>query len=415
MAPTDDEFEGTIFSSGPLFPVAGAADAVGHYLVVVQGAEPGKRIELDSAALTIGRDAKQATMVFPDTQVSRVHAMVRVVNGKAVVEDLQSTNGTFVDAARVESRLTLREGNILRVGGHALRYERRSRRDVERSRELDRDLLKARKYVQSLLPEPIHTGPVLAEWSFVPSSQLGGDAFGYYWLDPTTFVFYLLDVSGHGVGSAMHSVTVLNVLRQRALPNVDFRNPSEVLANLNDMFQMDSHNGLLFTMWYGVYRTDERVLTYGSAGHHPAYLVPPDRQTSRPVGSPALMIGAFPKMTYEVEHTPVPAGSSLYLFSDGLYEIVTKDQQRWELSDLLPLFLERGARMRLMSRRSLRPNGCTTPYGKWPPRVHWKTTSRSSWSRSHNGRLRVATFSSELTATRSPRSKKQPHLQISFL
>ena len=46
----------------------------------------------------------------------------------------------------------------------------------------------------------------------------------------------------------MHSVTVLNVLRQRALPNVDFRNPSEVLANLNDMFQMDSHNGLLFTI-----------------------------------------------------------------------------------------------------------------------------------------------------------------------
>ena len=342
MPPSDDKFDGTIFSSGPLFPVAGAADAMGHYLVVVRGAEPGKRIELDSAALTIGRDAKQATMVFPDTQVSRVHAMVRVVDGKAVVEDLQSTNGTFVDATRVESRLTLREGNILRVGGHALRYERRSRRDVDRSRELDRDLLKARKYVQSLLPAPIRTGPVLAEWSFVPSSQLGGDAFGYYWLDPTTFVFYLLDVSGHGVGSAMHSVTVLNVLRQRALPNVDFRNPSEVLANLNDMFPMDSHNGLLFTMWYGVYRTDERVLTYGSAGHHPAYLVPADRQTSRPIGSPALMIGAFPSLTYEVEHTPVPAGSTLYLFSDGLYQIVTKEQERWALSDLLPLLLGRG-------------------------------------------------------------------------
>jgi sigma-B regulation protein RsbU (phosphoserine phosphatase) len=55
------------------------------------------------------------------------------------------------------------------------------------------------------------------------------------------------------------------------------------------------------------------------------------------------MIGAFPKMTCEVEHTPVPAGSSLYLFSDGLYEIVTKDQQRWELSDLLPLFLDQGS------------------------------------------------------------------------
>jgi serine phosphatase RsbU (regulator of sigma subunit) len=343
VPPADDEFQGTIFSAGPLFPVAGAADDIGHYLVVVEGSEPGKRIELESTALTIGRDAKQATMVFPDTGVSRVHAMVSVVNGRAVVEDLKSTNGTFVDAARVTSRVTLREGNILRMGAHALRYERRSRKDVQRAREMDRELLKARKYVQSLLPAPIETGPVLAEWSFVPSSQLGGDAFGYYWLDPSTFVFYLLDVSGHGVGSAMHSVTVLNVLRQRALPNVDFRNPSEVLAHLNDMFQMETHNGLMLTMWYGVYRSDDRVLTYGSAGHHPAYLVPADRQEARPIGSPALMIGAFPTMTYQAEQTLVPPQSSIYLFSDGLFEIVTKDQQRWALSDLLPLLVQPGS------------------------------------------------------------------------
>ena len=196
--PPNDEFEGTIFSAGPLFPVAGANDDIGHYLVVVEGSEPGKRIELDSTALTIGRDAKQAKMVFPYTGVSRVHAMVSVVNGRAVVEDLKSTNGTFVDATRVASRVTLREGNIVRMGAHALRYERRSRKDVQKAREMDRELLKARKYVQSLLPPPIQSGPVLAEWSFVPSSQLGGDAFGYYWLDQTTFVFYLLDVSGHG-------------------------------------------------------------------------------------------------------------------------------------------------------------------------------------------------------------------------
>jgi sigma-B regulation protein RsbU (phosphoserine phosphatase) len=239
---------------------------------------------------------------------------------------------------------------------------------------MDRDLLKARKYVQSLLPAPIHTGPVLAEWSFVPSSQLGGDAFGYYWLDPTTFVFYLVDVSGHGVGSAMHSVTVLNVLRQRALPNVDFRNPSEVLANLNDMFQGESHNNLMLTMWYGVYRTDDRMLTYGSAGHHPAYLV-------RQIGSvasrriPGADDRGFPSMTYQTEQTQVPAGSSLYLFSDGLFEIVTKDQQQWELSDLLPLLLQPGPSSTRTSRRSRRPNGCTTPYGKWLPPVHWRTTS----------------------------------------
>ena len=52
------------------------------------------------------------------------------------------------------------------------------------------------------------------------------------------------------------------------------------------------------------------------------------------------MIGGFPNMTYQTEQTAVPAESSLYLFSDGLFEIVTKDQQRWELSDLLPLLVQ---------------------------------------------------------------------------
>ena len=147
-----------------------------------------------------------------------------------------------------------------------------------------------------------------AEWRFVPSTQLGGDAFGYYWLDPQTFAFYLLDVSGHGAGSAMHSVTVLNVLRQRALPDVDFRDPAAVLASLNARFPMDSHGGLFFTMWYGVYDARDSTLRYTSAGHHPAFLVTPERQAPQPLGMPALMIGAFGGYEYKVAQTTVAAG-----------------------------------------------------------------------------------------------------------
>jgi sigma-B regulation protein RsbU (phosphoserine phosphatase) len=135
----------------------------------------------------------------------------------------------------------------------------------------------------------------------------------------------------------MHSVTVLNVLRQRALPGVDFQNPAEVLASLNDRFQMDTHNGMYFTMWYGVYRTATRALVYGSAGHNPSYLVPADRSVAQPVGMPALMIGAMPEVTYGVDQMTVPLGSALHVFSDGVFEIVTKDDQRWSLTDFLPL------------------------------------------------------------------------------
>jgi serine phosphatase RsbU (regulator of sigma subunit) len=340
MSP-DDEFERTIITSGrPAAEAVPAPDTLGHYLVIVEGAEPGRRLQLDAMApITIGRDPQQ-TLVVPDPELSRRHARVFLVNEVPFVQDLGSTNGTFIDGERLTAPSKLDEGRLLRIGGQYFRYERRSRRDVEREEELARDLRRASAYVSSLLPAPLATGPVLAEWRFVPSTQLGGDAFGYYWLDPETFVFYLIDVSGHGVGSAMHSVTVLNVLRQRGLLQVDPTDPASVLASLNARFQMDGHNGLFFTMWYGVYRPSDRSLVCGAAGHHAAYLVPPDKGATQPIGTSALMIGAMRDVTYEVQQTTIPAGSAVYLFSDGAYEIETNDDRRWTMEDLLPLLLQ---------------------------------------------------------------------------
>lgn len=340
MTPVDDDAsERTVFFSRGAFDATPVADPLGHYLVVLEGTAPGKRLEIGAESITIGRGAKQ-TLVCDDGDVSRLHARVSLVNGVVIVEDLQSTNGTFVDAARITGKATLKEGCRLRLGGQVIKYERRSRADVKKAQELDRDIRRASDYVLSLLPAPLVSGPVRTEWRFVPSAQLGGDAFGYYWLDPSTFVFYLVDVSGHGVGAAMHSVSVLNVLRQRALPHVDFKNPAEVLSSLNDRFPSDSHGGMYFTMWYGVYHTADRSLTYGSAGHGPAVLVPADKHQTELLGMPALMIGMMPDQTYDVHHATVPPGNTLHLFSDGAYEIVTKDDDRWDLANFLPLLME---------------------------------------------------------------------------
>ena len=318
---------------------ASLPDAIGHYLVAYEGAQQGKRVEIGAEPLTIGRDARQTMVFAADTEMSRAHARVSLRNEEVTVEDLGSTNGTFVDGTRVTVPVALREGSVLRVGGQLLVYERRSRSEVKRTKELDRDLRKARGYVEALLPAPLDAGAVRTDWRFVPSAQLGGDGFGYDWFDPGTFVFYLLDVSGHGVGAAMHSVTVLNALRQRALPGVDFTDPAQVLSSLNARFEMETYDGMYFTIWYGVYRTGDRTLAYSSGGHHPAFLVGPDRSTADPVGAPALMIGAMPNQRYQTQQTTVAPGSLLYLFSDGVYEIPMDGDDTWGLSDFLPHML----------------------------------------------------------------------------
>jgi predicted component of type VI protein secretion system len=238
----DDELALTVFiSPGRPLGALQAPEVIGHYLVLIGGAGPGKRVEVGAEPVTIGRDEGQ-TLVFADSQVSRRHARISLVNGEAVVEDLGSTNGTFVHTERITAPLTLKEGDVVRIGSQILKYERRSQSDVQKTQELDRDLRKASN--GALLAARLLQRDRARRLRHVPDSL----ATSADWLDPDTFVFYLFDVSGHGVGSAMHSVTVLNVLRQRALPNVDFGNPADVLSSLNARFQMDSHSGMYFTM-----------------------------------------------------------------------------------------------------------------------------------------------------------------------
>lgn len=214
--------------------------------------------------------------------------------------------------------------------------EARERRLV--MEQLDQELDEAASYVRALLPEPL-TGAVRADSLFVSSTRLGGDAFGWRWIDEDHFAIYLLDVCGHGVGPALHSVSALNALRSGALVGVDFRRPAEVLASLNRAFPMERHNELYFTLWYGVFVASERTLRYSSAGHPPAQLFATDGRRI-PLGKPALAIGTWEDLTYGEEVHPLAPGDTLCVFSDGLTEIEQPGGAFWPEAEFLAM-LER--------------------------------------------------------------------------
>ena len=320
-------------------PGASAGEGRAHYLAVVEGERAGLRVELGEKPLVIGR-VPPAGLVIDDSQISRNHCRVSLVQDEVFVTDLGSSNGTMVDGKRISGSAYLAPGARLEIGAHVLEHEFRSRKEVEASRELDRDLESARRYVQSLIPAPLAEGPIGTEWVLLPSARLGGDVFGYHWLDPGTFALFLLDVSGHGTGAAMHAVSVANALRRDALPGADMRDPGKVAAHVNRLFQMNTHGGLYLTLWYGVYALEGRTLHYCSAGHHPSYLVPEARESAIPLRTPNLIIGATPAFEYQSASVEVPPGSRLYVFSDGIFEIEAKDGRQWTLEHVLPLIVE---------------------------------------------------------------------------
>jgi serine phosphatase RsbU (regulator of sigma subunit) len=191
---------------------------------------------------------------------------------------------------------------------------------------LMRELRDAEQYVRAILPAPM-VEPFSVEWRFVPCTELGGDSFGYHWVDSEHFALYLLDVCGHGVGAALLSVAVTNTLRSGALPNTNFRRPDEVLRALNHAYQMEDHGELYFTIWYGVYHRTSARLRYASAGHPAPVLASdagrePGAKRLRAQGPP---VGMLPVASFRSEECSLESPARLYVFSDGVYEISSPD------------------------------------------------------------------------------------------
>jgi serine phosphatase RsbU (regulator of sigma subunit)/anti-sigma regulatory factor (Ser/Thr protein kinase) len=248
--------------------------------------------------------------------------------GKEFLEHVgkrQDELGRFAQSFSTMAReIRLREERLSEWNANLEETVRQRTVELEKANKaMASELAEAAAYSRAVLPERLK-GAVTTDWVFISSSQLGGDSFGYHWIDDDTLSLYLLDVCGHGVGAALLSISVVNVLRSGSLAGTDFRDPSAVMGNLNAAFPMEQHNEMYFTGWYGVYSRSKGTLRYASGGHPPAVLIAPDGDVQH-LAAKGAVIGAFPKAAYETLSVAVTPGSRLYLFSDGTYEVDRPD------------------------------------------------------------------------------------------
>lgn len=198
--------------------------------------------------------------------------------------------------------------------------------------------------IKAMLPVPIDN-EIKTTWVHESAMQLGGDAFDYWWVDEQHFALYLLDVCGHGVGvgPALLSIAVANVMRARALSNTDFSDPTQVLKGLNQAFPMEEHKDMFFTIWYGVYNKVTRQMVYASGGHPPAILVahtPRNGQNALQLKTPGFVIGGLPDTEFKSASCYVEEASKLYLFSDGVYEIKKPNGSMLELNEFIQVLAQ---------------------------------------------------------------------------
>lgn len=206
----------------------------------------------------------------------------------------------------------------------------------EAHKRMKRDLEAAAKIQQTQLP----TGtPDLARaqcaWRYVPCDELAGDTLNIFPLDDDKIGLMVLDVSGHGVPSALLSVTLSRMISgtrdtSSVLWTTDpgseeprVATPAEVAEALARRFPYDSETHQYFTMVYGILDTSQRCFTYISAGHPSVIHLRPgsDPTFHGSTGAPIALLPSFvPKKPHEQAEISLEPGDRIYLYSDGITE-----------------------------------------------------------------------------------------------
>lgn len=200
---------------------------------------------------------------------------------------------------------------------------------IEKQRRLDKDLTAAAGIQRSLLPRDAPGTDVLeTAWRFQPCELIGGDIFNMVRVDETHYAFYMLDVSGHGVPSALVTVSVSQRLHPGANTIVkrtkeqgasyEVVSPSEVLRQLDREYPIERFDKF-FTIAYLLIDTRTGTLRYSNAGHPPPFLLRADG-TLEMLDRGGSIVGLGSGLPFEEEEKSLGPGDRIILYTDGLLE-----------------------------------------------------------------------------------------------
>lgn len=246
-----------------------------------------------------------------------------------IAEGLARGADDFLSKAASKQEIVARVQAGLRAATMVRSLER-ARDEVQQKQEvLERELLSASRYVESLLPPPGEIVPgVQLVHAYRPSLALGGDLFNVVHWGPKTIGLYLLDASGHGVSPALRSASLSTFLRgDSLLHQVGSNDPGDILTKANTLFPL-TEQGDYFTLIFVRLDLQARVLTYASAGHSGAFFHRRSGEIAW-LAQPGLPLGFEPGYRYETAELPFDAGDRLYLLSDGLYEVPGLTGELW--------------------------------------------------------------------------------------
>jgi sigma-B regulation protein RsbU (phosphoserine phosphatase) len=195
----------------------------------------------------------------------------------------------------------------------------RMRQELEAATEVQKALLPA---------APPSLPGVTFAWDYRPCAGLAGDLLGLVGLDDRRACLYVLDVVHHGVKAALLAVMINRVLSRLLAASGSATSPVDVAAQLNREFPWDMRTQQFFTLMLGVLDGPGGQFRFVSAGHPGPFRVPPAGEPQF-LHLPSVPIGLSPDGVYEEHCLSLDRGDRLYLYTDGLPDAMSPDDDRF--------------------------------------------------------------------------------------
>lgn len=217
---------------------------------------------------------------------------------------------------------------------------------------MKRDLESAARLQQSLLPQKLPScDAVRVAALFKPCDELAGDTYNVFRLDERRMGVYIVDVSGHGVPSALLSVTLSRLLtpdtqrstllKEECDDGSGYRiaSPAEVCAKLNRQFPMDLETSQYFTIVYGILDTQTGAFRYATAGHPgPIHCGRAEHPTH--AKSLNMAIGFTEDARFLEDELILAPGDRLFFYTDGATEAENPAGKEFSIERLTKLLQE---------------------------------------------------------------------------
>lgn len=204
---------------------------------------------------------------------------------------------------------------------------------VQKQKSLDDDLFAASIIQQSFLPPlKLNLQNLKMSYIWMPLNKIGGDFFNAVQYENEKVVFYIADVSGHDVPSALVTIAISQFINQVNTISNSLTSPNEMLKLLDLEFPLERFDRY-FTIFYLILDQRSGNLVYSSAGHPPAIILKKN-QNFKILDKGGIIIGLNLKKPDE-DRAPIQAftegvetleeGDKIFLYTDGVIEVKNQD------------------------------------------------------------------------------------------